>query len=556
MRARNRSSVGKLKSARSQARDLVGSEVPVVSSFAALVLPSNSAVNVVPLPHFVGRLLLTMVVIVSACRTAAASECTMAALRTLLAQAKEQPQFQRSLWQFMDTSLPQAHTTVTRDGDRTDQWLGLQWDASPHGVLLLIDCGGHILDVFGTGAVESIEQRRTVGAAGQTVSVTALTLAHAGYKLEDVDLFGGEGGKIHLLWRHPEHERNFTLPNENGEDRIYTWRFEQAGMLIRVLGRSSTFPPPAQGGNSNGPPLSVKDLPTELYCWSAHLDRYEMCSSVAGNSPTDPMTASAPDIEHPVIETLQSRGAKRPIIISYLNLTKAFGTVSQWALVTAQDKQPPPEEELASAEDHGSITVCFVNVLVADCSASFYPPTTGEWRWFNTPFYVFNSKVVYVGAGAGDGVPALLLQLCGARSGDGNCEQATALYEYDRRGNSFHRVFLNLLEGSNENQAARFVESGPLRGDIIVDYPTFNGSHYWIEVYRPGPSERYVRVLRYRSHTGYGDGNGLAVADSEMPEILRRLGLWRPGGALPPPLFFSGAECPHRVMRKGEEWCS
>jgi len=483
-----------------------------------------------------------------------ASECTMPPPTALLAQAKEQPQFRRSLWQFMEDSSPRAHTLVTADGDRTDQWLGLQWDASPHGVLFLIDCEGHILDVFDTGAVETIVQGRAVGAAGQTVVVTALTLSHAGYNLEDVDLFGAEGGKIRLLWTHNEHERNFTLPNENGEDRVYTWRFEQAGMLIRVLGRSSAFPPPTPGGNGNAPPLSVKDLPTELYCWSVGLDRYEMCNSVAANSSTDLMTRSAPEIEHPVIETLRSRGVKQPIIISYLDLTKAFGTPSQWALVIAQDNQPPPQEELASEEDHGPITVCFVKVLVADCSASFYPASTGEWRWFDTPFYVFNSKVVY--AGAGNGVPALLLQFCGARSGDGNCRQATALYVYNRRANRFHRVFLNLLGGSNENQSTRFVESGPLRGDIIVDYPTEDVPYYWVEVYRPGLSERYVRVLRYRSHTRYGDGNPLAVADSEMPEILRRLGIWRPRDPLPAPLFFSGAECPHRVMRKGEEWCS
>ena len=260
-------------------------------------------------------------------------------------------------------------------------------------------------------------------------------------------------------------------------------------------------------------------------------------------------------LDHSVIATLQSRGVKQPIVISHLDLTRAFETVSPWTLVIAEDKQPPPEDEQASEVDHGPITVCFVNVLVPDCSQTFYPDVTGTFRWFDTPFEVFDRKVVY--AGTGNSMPRLLLKFCGARSGDGNCTQATALYQYDRRANHFHRVFLNLLQGSNENQAAHFVDSGPLRGGVIVDYPTADAPYtYWIEVYRPGPSERYVRVLRYRGHTGYGDGNNLSVADSEMPEILRRLGLWRPGDALPPPLFSSGGECPHRVMRKGEEWCS
>lgn len=111
------------------------------------------------------------------------------------------------------------------------------------------------------------------------------------------------------------------------------------------------------------------------------------------------------------------------------------------------------------------------------------------------------------------------------------------------------------VTGSNNNQATRFVETGPLLGDVIVDYPTENAPYtYWIEVYRLGTSERYFRVLRYRGDTAYGDGNQLAVIDSQMPETLRRLGLWRPGDALPVPANRS-EECTHPVMRKREEWC-
>jgi len=77
------------------------------------------------------------------------------------------------------------------------------------------------------------------------------------------------------------------------------------------------------------------------------------------------------------------------------------------------------------------------------------------------------------------------------------------------------------------------VEGGPLQGDMIVDYPTEHAPYtYWVEVYRAGKSGRHFRVLRYRGRTGYSDGNPLAVADSEMPEILRHLGLWQPGDTL------------------------
>ena len=112
-----------------------------------------------------------------------------------------------------------------------------------------------------------------------------------------------------------------------------------------------------------------------------------------------------------------------------------------------------------------------------------------------------------------------------------------------------------VLTGRNNNQATRFVESGPLQGDVIVDNPTENAPYtYWIEVYRAEDSGQYDRILRYRGLTHYGDGNPLAVADSEMPEILHRLGLWQTGDPLPVPALLP-QNCRHLFMRNSEEWC-
>lgn len=138
------------------------------------------------------------------------------------------------------------------------------------------------------------------------------------------------------------------------------------------------------------------------------------------------------------------------------------------------------------------------------------------------------------------------------RSSNGNCGVATALYGYDQRADHFYHAFLNVT-GRNNNQSTRFVESGPLRGDVIVDEPTADAPYtYWIEVYRAGALGRYVRVLRYRGHTGYGDGNPMAVVDSEMPEILRRLGLWHPGDPFPDGLLL----CSYTVLPTGEVKCN
>jgi hypothetical protein len=118
----------------------------------------------------------------------------------------------------------------------------------------------------------------------------------------------------------------------------------------------------------------------------------------------------------------------------------------------------------------------------------------------------------------------------------------------------FRVVFFNMT-GRNNNEETRLVDSGPLLGSVIVTYPTSNAPFtYFVEIYQRTPESAYSQVLKYRGHTGYGDGNPLAVIDSEMPEMLGRLGHWKTGDELPvPPLMPRG--CTRLVMRKGVEWC-
>ena len=106
---------------------------------------------------------------------------------------------------------------------------------------------------------------------------------------------------------------------------------------------------------------------------------------------------------------------------------------------------------------------------------------------------------------------------------------------YDRGADRFVRVFLNLT-GRNNNQNTRFVESGPLQGDVIVDVPTENAPYgYWIEVYRANESDSTHRFSAIAVARITEMASPLAVADSEMPERLSYLGLWKPGDALPVP---------------------
>jgi len=254
------------------------------------------------------------------------------------------------------------------------------------------------------------------------------------------------------------------------------------------------------------------------------------------------------EINQLVMEISSHQGFTKPKVISHIDLTRPFETKTQWTFVAVQEDAQLPTR----IEDQGPILVCLVKASSPDCSEEFYEPTDGEQPWSNSPYLLLASRVVYVRQNQSN--PLLLVQVCGAQSFNGNCEIVTALYKYDRGADHFIRVFQNAT-GRNNNQATRFVERGPLQGDVIVDYPTEHAPYtFWIEVYRANKSSSYVQILRYRGRTGYGDGNPLAVADSEMPEILRRLGLWQPGDALPVPDRLPQG-CSDLFMRDSEEWC-
>jgi hypothetical protein len=300
-------------------------------------------------------------------------------------------------------------------------------------------------------------------------------------------------------------------------------------------------------GFSHAPPNATRPRRKALLARIASILFWTVALAKFANAAS---TTQAPDVDDTVITHLKSHGFTVPAIIGHTDLTKPFATTSSWTLVIAQDNAPPPE--ISDFEEHGPIAICFVKDLAPDCSEKLYDNVPSEQRWFGTPFYIRDSRVVY--AGPANMRPLLLLKTCGARSGDGNCGIATGLYGYDQRADRFYKAFGNVT-GSNNNQDTRFVENGPLLGDVIVNYPTDNAPYtYWIEMYRQATSGRYVRVLRYRGSTRYGDGNPLAVIDSEMPVLLRHLGLWRSGDSLPIPTS-KAEECAHPVMRKGEEWC-
>lgn len=271
-----------------------------------------------------------------------------------------------------------------------------------------------------------------------------------------------------------------------------------------------------------------------------------------GTAKSATMPLPKAEAEQAVIAAIPPWQGQKATILKYLDLTQPFGTVSPWALVVAQDPAPSGEPDL---EDHGPIAVCLVKAPAPQCTGTskVYATQGSAPPWFFQPYELFDARVVY--GGQGRTKPLLLVRTCSAPGGDGSCNIGTALYQYERNRDRFRLVFTNESGGSNNNQDAQFVEHGPLRGDVIVDYPTSRAPYvYWIEVYASGKSGQYVRILKYRSHTRYGDGNPLPLADSEMSEIMQRLGLWKPGDALPIPLNMPSG-CGPLVLRHGDEWC-
>lgn len=262
-------------------------------------------------------------------------------------------------------------------------------------------------------------------------------------------------------------------------------------------------------------------------------------------------------IDQAVISKLSAQFGIHSKVIAHLDLTQPFQTKSQWSFVAA--KQPDAESSVLDGLGNriGAVTLCFVENGEPDCSEEMFLAKyrdekvsldSGEHAFYD----LFASDVVF--SGPGRTLPLLRIKSCTNRGANGNCGASMFLFASDRKAERFRVVFFNII-GWNNNQETRFVENGPLLGNVIVTYPTNDAPFaYFVEVYKRASDNEYSRVLRYRGNTGYGDGNPLAAIDSEMPETLRRLGLWKIGDALPvPPRMPRG--CTRLVMRKGIEWC-
>jgi len=246
--------------------------------------------------------------------------------------------------------------------------------------------------------------------------------------------------------------------------------------------------------------------------------------------------------------------ASQQTVVSSVDLTQAFHTRSAWRFTATQGAQVNDifSDPSSSQPDKlpGVITLCLHKVSSRECDRSLSGDlnSQGTDRYFDASHFLRKFEIVHPRSEAN---PLLLIRTTNLSSGDGSTGVLTQILSYDRKNDKFRRIYRQVV-GSNGNEEVRYITSGPLKGDVITAEPTANAPYgYWVTVQKLTSDIEYRQILKYRSATHYGDGNSLAVIDSEMPNIERRLELWRPGRPLPLP----ASGCPHAKLVHSELWC-
>jgi hypothetical protein len=244
--------------------------------------------------------------------------------------------------------------------------------------------------------------------------------------------------------------------------------------------------------------------------------------------------------------------ARAPGAGTSIDLSKAFATRSPWRFTAVQG--PEVDDPVGAGPKDlipGKLALCISKDGGRSCDPDFgriLRVPQGD-DMFTAPHYLQAAEIVHPRGAAG--APLLLVRVASTYSGDGDQRIATQVLAYDRAQDRFAAIY-DRRTGRNNNEEIRYIADGPLRGAIVEAEPTGNAPYgFRVTVSRLTPAYTYHQVLRYRSATHYGDGNPLAVIDSEMPAIQQKLGLWRPGKPLPLP----AGGCAKPRLERAELWC-
>ncbi|MDE2405844.1 MAG: hypothetical protein KGM17_14340 [Sphingomonadales bacterium] len=234
-----------------------------------------------------------------------------------------------------------------------------------------------------------------------------------------------------------------------------------------------------------------------------------------------------------------------PNTLATIDLAAVAGAPGWWFTATQGARVPDP----VGVDDlvPGPIRLCISRDRGRTCGSAFAQVLgrTAPDDVFAEPHFLNDARIVEPRRG----LRLLLVSVSSVHAVNGDQRVATVALGHGRNG--FAPVFSKVTRRNN-NQEIRYIAAGPLRGAFIIAEPTQDAPFgFWISVEMPGGQGRYRQVQHFRSATRYGDGNPLAVIDSEMPAILQRAGAWHPGAALPLPA--RGCPAPHLV--RGALWC-
>ncbi len=237
--------------------------------------------------------------------------------------------------------------------------------------------------------------------------------------------------------------------------------------------------------------------------------------------------------------------------IASLDLQAAFHTRAPWTFTATQGPDVPDETSGSPGDTiAGIITPCLSQDHGKTCDpilTQALRPDMPDDGFYADPHFLDQATVEHLPGGR----PILLIKARSVYSVDGDQVVVLRAFTYDRAHDRFTLAYRHST-GHNNNQDVRFMTSGPLSGAIIAAEPTQGAPFgFWMTVDTLSATGVYKQRLKYRSATGYGDGNPLGVIDSEMPNMLQHLGKWKPGQALPLP----STPCTRPHLVHMELWC-
>ena len=179
---------------------------------------------------------------------------------------------------------------------------------------------------------------------------------------------------------------------------------------------------------------------------------------------------------------VQSAAAPPPATteIASIDLSRPFGTRSAWQFTATQ---APPIPDPFGPDDGtvpGAITLCLHKGAEGPCDPQLQAKLfdTSDVPAFSERHYLEAARIVRSHGASGQ--PLLLIVSASLHSGDGDQLVLTQVMAYQRGQDRFTRVYEHWT-GTNNNQDVRFVETGPLAGDIIAAEPSETAPYgYWV----------------------------------------------------------------------------